>query len=78
MPKEFISHEAGNKEAWVCVCGNTPVSDGFYTCDSNGNELEPMLNSDWMNLYLCARCGRIIDMDTLDVVGRKPKPELLA
>ena len=27
--KEVISHEKGNDEAWICICGNTPVSQGF-------------------------------------------------
>ena len=77
MSKEFITHEAGNEEAWVCVCGNEPHDDGFHTCDENGNEVEPLVGSDWENLYVCARCGRIIDMRTLGVVGRNPNPKLL-
>ena len=41
MAKEFITHEAGNDEAWICICGNTPVSDGFQPCDEKGIEMEP-------------------------------------
>jgi len=77
MPKEFITHEAGNDEAWTCICGNRPDSDGFYPCDREGNEMEPSIGSDWENLYVCFSCGRIINQDTLEVVGRNPKPKLL-
>ena len=74
---EFITHEAGSAEAWICLCGNDPVSDGFYPCDANGNEMEPLIGSDWDNLYVCARCGRVINQDTLEVVGQNPQPKFL-
>ena len=35
-----------------------------------GNEVEPVAG--WDNLYVCARCGRIINQDTLEVIGRNP------
>ena len=35
----------------------------FFTCDDNGNEIEPTLNSDWKNLYICASCGKIYEVD---------------
>lgn len=73
MVKEFITHEAGNDEGWVCICGNMPVSDGFYPCDEKGNEMEPV--SGWKDLYVCNRCGRIIHQYTLEVVGRKRSTE---
>jgi hypothetical protein len=69
MTKEFIAHEAGNDEAWICVCGNRPDSNGFQPCDEEGNEVEPV--SGWKNLYVCERCGRIVRQDTLEVVGQK-------
>jgi hypothetical protein len=78
MTKEFITHEAGSAEAWVCLCGNSPVAHGFYPCDAKGNELEPTVGSDWLGLYVCARCGRIINQTTLEVTGRNPNPKLLA
>jgi hypothetical protein len=77
MPKEFITHEAGSDEAWICICGNTPVDDGFYPCDKDGNEMEPSVESDWEDLYVCARCGRIIKQDTLEVIGQNPHPKML-
>jgi hypothetical protein len=26
---ELITHEDGNDEAWICLCGNKPHGDGF-------------------------------------------------
>lgn len=75
--KERITHESGNDEAWVCICGNTPSDGGFYPCDKEGNEMEPTVGSDWDGLYVCADCGRIIKQDTLEVVGRNPHPKML-
>jgi len=43
----------------VCVCGNQPHYDGFYTCDTDGNIIEPTLDSDWEDLYVCGRCGQL-------------------
>ena len=63
---EQITHEPGNEEAWVCVCGNKPDSEGFYPCDSSGKEIEPVTG--WPGLYVCAKCGRVIDPSTLRVV----------
>lgn len=51
------THEAGT--GFACVCGNTPDSDGFFSCDTNGNEMEPTLESSWNGLYVCARCGQL-------------------
>jgi hypothetical protein len=65
---EQIKHDEGNKEAWICLCGNTPTSDGFYPCDKDGNEVVPA--EGWDNLYVCARCGRIIDQDSLEVLDQ--------
>jgi hypothetical protein len=68
--KEHITHEPGNNEAWVCLCRNRPESDGFFPCNKEGNEMEPV--EGWGNLYVCARCRRIIDQFTLEVVGHNP------
>jgi hypothetical protein len=75
--KEKISHEAGDRDGWICICKNTPAGGGFYTCDENGNEVEPT-NAAWKTgLYVCADCGRIIDFQTLEVVGSNPHPKML-
>jgi len=70
--KEFITHEPGNNDAWTCICGNRPDSDGFYPCNSNGDEVEPV-EGIWDDLYVCARCGRILHQRTLEVIGQNPK-----
>ena len=76
MPNdEFIKREKGDKDAWICLCGNQPSSDGFFPCDKQGNEMEPA--DGWDGLYVCLRCGRIIEQDSLRVVGLNPKPKLL-
>jgi len=77
MEKKHISSEAGNPEGWLCICGNRPIDDGFFACDNDGNEMIPNIGSDWKNLYVCARCGRIIDQTTLEVVGRNSSPKML-
>ena len=75
--KEYITSEPGDKDAWHCICGNTPPNGGFYACDEQGNEVEPT-EADWKTgNYVCADCGRIINPDTLEVVGRNPNPKLL-
>jgi hypothetical protein len=75
--KEVITHEPQDKESWICICGNRPDSDGFYPCDKSGNEMEPVKGSSWDGLYVCNQCGRIINMDTLEVVGQNPSPKML-
>lgn len=65
---EHITHENDNPEAWVCICGNTPSSDGFYPINSKNEEVEPV-PEDWdTNQLFCNKCGRVIDQDTLEVV----------
>lgn len=69
--KEVITHEALDKDAWHCICGNMPDQDGFFPCDKQGNEIEPV--EEWAkqgSLYVCAGCKRIIDPETLEVVSR--------
>lgn len=79
IANEFISRESDwGEDAWVCICSNTPAGGGFYACDSDGNEMEPVIGSNWRGLYVCADCGRIIDQETLAVVGRNPNPKFLA
>ena len=65
---EHITHEIGNDEAWICICNNTSNAQGFYPCDREGNQMEP--DAGWRDLYVCDRCGRIVDQKTLEVVGR--------
>jgi hypothetical protein len=55
--------------SWLCLCGNSPTAEGFYPCDSEGEQVEPTPEYWTTNWYVCDRCGRIIDQDTLAVVG---------
>jgi hypothetical protein len=64
-------------DAWVCVCGNTPVGQGFFPCDKGGNDVEPAIDSGWTDLYCCDSCGRVIKQSTLEVVGRNRHPKYL-
>jgi hypothetical protein len=62
----------------LCICGNMANTDGFFPCDEHGNQMSPDIGSDWNNLYVCGKCGRIIDHDTLEVVGQNPQSDVLA
>jgi hypothetical protein len=63
-----ITHEPQDKDAWLCLCGNQPSEDGFYPVNSNGMEVEPT-KEDWdTENYICNRCGRIINQNTLEIV----------
>lgn len=75
VDNEVITHDPNDRDAWRCICGNEPTADGFYPSNQNGNEIEPVKG--WNELYVCVRCGRIIDQNTLRVVGRNPHPKLL-
>lgn len=48
----------------VCNCGNTPETNGFFPCDSSGNEIEPTLDSNWDGLYVCAKCKEIYQFNS--------------
>lgn len=75
---ERITHLPQDRDAWVCICGNTPRGEGFYACDENGSEIHALIESGWQGHYVCDRCHRIIRGETLEVVGRKPDPKRLA
>jgi Protein of unknown function (DUF2958) len=65
--KERIHQHA--EDDWICLCGNDALSDGFYPCNALGEEIDPT-PKDWTtNCYVCAKCGRIINQDTHEVVG---------
>jgi hypothetical protein len=64
-----IRTELGCSDAWICLCGNTPIDEGFYPCNREGEEIEPTPEEWTTHCYVCDRCGRIIQLDTLEVVG---------
>ena len=67
MGRERITAEA--VDAWVCVCGNTSSTSGFFPY-ADGREVEPTAEA-WDGVhYVCAECLRVIDAGTLAVVAR--------
>ncbi len=75
---EKISGSPPDPEDWTCLCGNQIQSEGFYPCDSEG-ELTPEEDlpsyDDWsISWYRCLRCGRIINRETLEVIGQTSTP----
>lgn len=63
--------------SWHCLCGNDAMSDGFYPCNEAGREVEPTAEEWQTNAYVCARCGRIINMYSLEVIGVRSRYENL-
>lgn len=68
--REIISLEEGHPDAWICICDNMPSEDGFYPCNSQGEKVEPTEKEWTTDLYVCDRCGRMINCVTLVVEGR--------
>jgi len=65
---EHITEET--EGCWVCRCGNTPEHDGFHTSSSEGLAQSPYIEGPWDDIHwLCGRCFRIIDGNTLEVKG---------
>lgn len=50
-----------------CACRKIPQTEGFYTCDKNGNHLEPDIDSPWDSDYRCEDCGRVWHVEGWDV-----------
>jgi hypothetical protein len=42
---------------FICKCGNTVSSDGFYPCNEKGEYIEP--TPEWEGYYKCERCEQI-------------------
>jgi hypothetical protein len=67
MP-EYITEDPPGSEWWVCLCKNTPDGSGFYPIDETVNEVPPT-EDDWKtNCFCCMACGRVIDVDSLQVM----------
>lgn len=66
----FIEYVGGDTNWFECLCGNEPDTDGFFPCKVDGTIVTPELNGEWNGeLYVCARCNRIIDGQSLKVEG---------
>ena len=55
--KHFISHEPEDRDAWICLCGNTSSADGFCPIDYGINEVEPT-EKDWTTGHLLLQLVR--------------------
>jgi hypothetical protein len=63
---QYIKAKEGD---FLCLCGNTASDEGFFPCNSEGEEVEPSLEDWTTDCYVCDRCGRIIRQSDLRVVG---------
>lgn len=64
--------------SWICRCGNVAEADGFDPCLEDGTEVEPTVDGPWAGrLYVCRRCGRIIDQggDVARYFGRRAEQD---
>ena len=70
--QEFITRGVGDDDWIYCLCGNNPAYDGLYPCLPDGTPVEPLADGPWdEKLYVCAKCGRIVNQDTLEVTGQR-------
>jgi hypothetical protein len=69
--KEFIKGDSETQPSswWWCLCGNEAHYDGFATCKDEGYLVEPVLDGEWVDKFICLRCYRIINNNTLEVTG---------
>lgn len=70
---EYILHTEESEDTWICMCGNMAEDEGFYPCNEQGNEVEPV-KGEWDNLYVCMGCGRFFNEDDMKVIGINPNP----
>jgi hypothetical protein len=69
-----MEHITSQDNWWVCPCGNEADHQGFFPCDEDGNEVWPTVEEWTTGWYVCLRCGRVIDQESLRVVKRvEPK-----
>ena len=57
-----------SEDKWECRCGNTHESEGFEPCDEFGKEVLAELGPWDGALYVCTRCWRVINGDTLEIL----------
>ena len=57
-----------SEDKWECRCGNTHESEGFDPCDEFG-QVVPAELGPWDGiLYVCTRCWRVLDGNTLEIL----------
>lgn len=55
------------KNQWLCVCGNKSTTKGFYPSNAEGSYERDLWGRG--KFYACVQCGRMIDPQTLEIVG---------
>lgn len=65
MKTERISRTPEDHDLWLCLCGNTIWKSGFYPSSPDGREI----SDSEAKHFCCADCLRVINPETLDVVG---------
>lgn len=69
-PEHIFREPDGDWIRCVPECNNTPDMDGFSPCLRDGYEVEPTVDGPWNeHLYVCLSCNRIVNADTLEVLG---------
>lgn len=72
MPKPLLRQYIveDSTDWWTCRCGNQPHYEGFFTCTETGKIIPPSTEEGWDEVhYVCHRCWRIIDQNSLEIVG---------
>ena len=65
MKKEIITITSNEfEEDFYCECGNCSFDSGFFSCDENGNIIEPTEEVGWEDLYVCYKCGQVYKVVT--------------
>jgi DNA-binding XRE family transcriptional regulator len=63
----ILDEQENETDDWRCLCGNTPDDSGFEPVNRHGKRCEP--TTDWnTTAYICNRCERLIDHQTLEVL----------
>jgi len=72
---DYISlTDSQDEGAWRCLCGNQPITEGFFPCNEQGEQVEPTPEAWTTDCYVCDRCGRIIRQSDRQVVGQRMAP----
>ena len=64
---------------FVCMCGNSPASDGFYTCLPSGKIVSPSVtDGNWDEEHIiCAGCNAIYNQNEMTQVGTATHPSVI-
>lgn len=67
---EYLNGNQGFTEDTMCLCGPDPMQNKFWHCDEFG-KLMNFDDPNYKHFILCTGCGRIINGDSLLVVGKR-------